>query len=93
MRVMRTYGIMLIGAAVWFGAVISVATSVAADEPAATGKVAPTKTKPAQPQYEFRVRHDPNGIGKFYMGREIAHVMGFAAAAWLEREEREDEER
>jgi precorrin-6B methylase 2 len=55
--------------------------------------VAPTKTKPAQPQYEFRVRHDPNGIGKFYMGREIAHVMGFAAAAWLEREEREDEER
>jgi ubiquinone/menaquinone biosynthesis C-methylase UbiE len=36
--------------------------------------------------------HDPNGIGKFYMGREIAHVMGFQASAWLERPEREKEE-
>jgi ubiquinone/menaquinone biosynthesis C-methylase UbiE len=36
--------------------------------------------------------HDPNGIGKFYMGREIAHVMGFPAADWLERPEREKEE-
>lgn len=45
------------------------------------------------PRYEFRADHDPNGIGKFYMGREIAHVMGFAAAPWLERPEREREER
>jgi precorrin-6B methylase 2 len=44
-------------------------------------------------RYEFRKDHDPNGIGKFYMGREIAHVMGYPAAAWLERSEREDEER
>jgi ubiquinone/menaquinone biosynthesis C-methylase UbiE len=36
--------------------------------------------------------HDPNGIGKFYMGREIAHVMGYPAANWLERPEREKEE-
>jgi precorrin-6B methylase 2/predicted small lipoprotein YifL len=43
-------------------------------------------------RYEFRGDHDPNGIGKFYMGREIAHVMGFAAAPWLERPEREREE-
>lgn len=43
-------------------------------------------------RYEFRADHDPNGIGKFYMGREIAHVMGFAAARWLERPEREREE-
>ncbi|MFN0124309.1 MAG: class I SAM-dependent methyltransferase, partial [Blastocatellia bacterium] len=42
--------------------------------------------------YEFRQRHDPNGIGKFYMGREIAHVMGHQGAAWLERPEREQEE-
>jgi ubiquinone/menaquinone biosynthesis C-methylase UbiE len=34
-----------------------------------------------------------DGIGKFYMGREIAHVMGWQAAAWLERNEREQEER
>jgi ubiquinone/menaquinone biosynthesis C-methylase UbiE len=44
-------------------------------------------------RYEFRKKHDPNGTGKFYMGREIALVMGFQAAEWLEREEREEEER
>ncbi len=43
-------------------------------------------------RYEFRREHDPNGIGKFYMGREIAHVMGAQAATWLERPEREAEE-
>ena len=43
-------------------------------------------------RYKFRVNHDPNGTGKFYMGREIAHVMGFAGAPWLERPEREREE-
>lgn len=43
-------------------------------------------------RYEFRDDHDPDGIGKFYMGREIAHVMGFQAAGWLERPEREKEE-
>ena len=44
------------------------------------------------PGYETRTPHDPNGIGKFYLGREIAHVMGHQAAAWLERPEREEEE-
>src|SRR6187401_796763 len=44
-------------------------------------------------RYEIRKEHDPNGIGKFYMGREIAHVMGHQAADWLERPEREKEER
>ena len=34
-----------------------------------------------------------DGIGKSYMGREIAQVMGFQGAQWLEREEREREER
>ena len=33
-----------------------------------------------------------NGIGKYYMGREIAHVMGFQGMEWLERPEREKEE-
>jgi len=44
-------------------------------------------------RYETRAEHDPNGIGKFYMGREIAHVMGHQAADWLERPTREEEER
>ncbi len=48
---------------------------------------------PAAARYEIRVQHDPNGIGKFYLGREIAHVMGHEAADWLERPEREKEER
>jgi SAM-dependent methyltransferase len=43
--------------------------------------------------YEKRAEHDRNGIGVFYMGREIAHVMGHQAADWLERPEREAEER
>ena len=38
--------------------------------------------------YETRATHDPDGIGKFYMGREIAYVMGHEGAAWLERRER-----
>lgn len=35
----------------------------------------------------------PDGIGKVYMGREISQIMGFQGAAWLERAEREKEER
>lgn len=42
--------------------------------------------------YEFRHVHDRDGIGKFYLGREIAHVMGHEAAEWLERPERDQEE-
>ena len=34
-----------------------------------------------------------DGIGKFYMDREISHVMGHRGAMWLERPEREREER
>ena len=45
-----------------------------------------------QGRYETRKVHDPDGIGKFYKGREIAHVMGFQAAGWLDRSEREKEE-
>jgi ubiquinone/menaquinone biosynthesis C-methylase UbiE len=43
-------------------------------------------------RYEWRAKHDRDGIGKFYMGREIAQVMGHLAATWLERPEREEEE-
>ena len=35
---------------------------------------------------------DYNGIGKWYLGREIAHVMGFQGMEWLNRPEREQEE-
>ena len=35
----------------------------------------------------------PDGIGRVYMGREIAQVMGYPGADWLERGSREREER
>ena len=35
---------------------------------------------------------DRFGTGKWYMGREIAHVMGYQGINWLERPEREKEE-
>ena len=44
-------------------------------------------------RYTYREIHDRNGIGKFYMGREIARVMGHQGMRWLERPEREEEER
>jgi len=34
----------------------------------------------------------PDGIGKFFHGREIAKVMGHPAIGWLERDDREKEE-
>lgn len=48
-------------------------------------------TRPASTRYEQRTP-SRDGIGKFYMGREISHVMGHLAAGWLERPEREREE-
>ena len=47
---------------------------------------------PTPPLYETRANHDPNGTGKFYMGREIAQVMGPGGIEWLDRPEREEEE-
>ena len=61
-------------------ALLTTAHLFAADPPAATNR------------YEFRAQHSRDGIGKFYMGREIAHAMGHQAADWLERPERDEEE-
>ncbi|MEM8484988.1 MAG: methyltransferase domain-containing protein [Bacteroidota bacterium] len=58
--------------------------------PACAQTEAPQTTENAD-RYETK-RASRDGIGKFYMGREISHVMGFAGAAWLERTERDAEE-
>src|SRR5688572_31490633 len=50
-------------------------------------------TRPVEARYETRTRASRDGIGEVYFGREIAHVMGHQAAGWLERPEREEEER
>jgi SAM-dependent methyltransferase len=47
-----------------------------------------------QPAARYRsVAPSADGIGKTHEGREIAGIMGWQGAAWLEREEREREER
>ena len=56
------------------------------------GTVAFAQITTQKPPYEKRSDHDPDGIGVFYMGREIAQVMGHQAADWLDRPEREAEE-
>ena len=47
----------------------------------------------AEPAGYTRGPASADGIGKRFMGREIAQVMGWQGAAWLERQEREQEER
>lgn len=49
----------------------------------------PTKSAP---RYEFYTPSS-DATGKVFMGREIAHVMSFQGASWLERQSREREER
>ncbi|MEO1340395.1 MAG: class I SAM-dependent methyltransferase [Cyanobacteria bacterium J06635_13] len=43
--------------------------------------------------YREKTIHNPDGIGKYYMSREIAHVMGHQAMMWLERESRQEQEK
>lgn len=78
----------------WALFAVLVTVSLTSDLPFAVGDEPEPKKDAAKPEdrYSFRKDHDPNGIGKFYMDREIAHVMGFAGMPWLERDEREEEE-
>ncbi|MBD0279502.1 MAG: class I SAM-dependent methyltransferase [Flavisolibacter sp.] len=41
--------------------------------------------------YTYRAA-TPGGTGKFYLGREIAHIMGASNSAWLDRDSRPQEE-
>ena len=51
--------------------------------------IAPTAV--ADIGYTYR-KGSADGIGKFYFGREIAHVMGASGSDWLERDDRNQEE-
>lgn len=44
-------------------------------------------------RYTFDKPSSNDGTGKYYLGRDIAQVMGHRGAGWLERNEREEEER
>jgi ubiquinone/menaquinone biosynthesis C-methylase UbiE len=52
---------------------------------------APSAKQPSR--YKTGASTDPGGSGKFFMNREIAMVMGHQGAAWLDRPQREKEER
>ena len=54
---------------------------------------APTTTPTTTAAIYEQRRPSYDGIGKVYMGREIAQVMGHQGADWLERPDREVEER
>ncbi|QJX45769.1 class I SAM-dependent methyltransferase [Hymenobacter taeanensis] len=51
-----------------------------------------TSVAPDSSGYERRAPKDLNGISKYYMGRQIAHVMGHEGSDWLERSDRQQEE-
>lgn len=74
---------------------LAVATAALALLNAACGADPPAPAA-ASPAAETHYRYGPgsgDGTGKFYMGREIAWVMGHQGADWLERDERRVEER
>ena len=54
--------------------------------------VTPGTAKTNHDYYQHRTVHSRDGIGKFYMGREIAKVMGHQQMLWLERPSRENEQ-
>jgi SAM-dependent methyltransferase len=62
-------------------------------KPPASGRKASGQTEAQQKDsiYTYK-RATKNGIGKVYKGREIAQVMGFSGAGWLERDTRNQEE-
>ena len=69
----------MLGAAAWILSMMSVWSQA----PTANVKGA---------EYQETAR-SPDGIGKVYLGREIAQVMGHQGARWLDRPERAEEER
>ena len=56
-----------------------------------TGLATEPESTNSPARYEFRIG-TPDGLGKWYLGREIAHFMSHQGAPWLERPEREEEE-
>ena len=73
----------------WFSLIVFVVAASGCG--AAYDEVGEDTTGSADRYTEKRASRD--GIGKVYMGREISHVMGHLGAGWLERPERERQER
>ena len=82
------------------GTGVALAQSACTQLPAETGTASvagqyTVTSSPAPPDtsgYETAPPRDPNGIARYYLGRQIAHVMGHEGADWLERSGRAKEE-
>jgi precorrin-6B methylase 2 len=66
----------------------SIGTLAAHAAPVFPSHVFSPNVAPIEAPYQQRIVHNPDGIGKVYMGREIAEIMGHTGAAWLERPSR-----
>ncbi|WP_018611502.1 class I SAM-dependent methyltransferase [Segetibacter koreensis] len=67
---------------VFFSVIFSFSTFVSAGQ---------SITRPADSIYTY-ADASSGGIGKFYLGREIAHIVSSSATTWLDRPDREQEE-
>ena len=90
----RRIAVTLAMALIMMGA-LAVGVRLAAARGAQAVNAAPVQVSSPPPpsRYEASAIHDPDGTGRFYMGREIAQVMGAGGMAWLDRPEREVQER
>lgn len=86
---MRTTALRTAGRA-WWTVLLLLAAGMGSAAETAPATNAPATNAP--PAYEYRPG-SPDGLGKWYLGREIAHYMSHQGAPWLERPEREEEER
>ena len=68
---------------------------LAQGNPAFAVEPAPTATqkKEVKASHYTKGPKSRDGIGKYYMGRQLSHVMGHLGASWLERPGRRKEER
>ena len=79
-----------------FALLVSATATAQKAAPQSAVQQTPPQAQSQAPQPSARYSRIPrtaDGIGKVDMGREIAGVMGWQGAAWLEREERQQEER
>ncbi len=75
-----------------FLAVVTIVTLLSVPSRAHAEPMPAAKDAPVMERYG-ETSPSPDGIGKTYLGREIAKVMGHQGAAWLDRTERAQEER
>ena len=85
-----------VGIIVLISTLLAIAIRANLGNPNTTANIPPANVSAdsvSQSVYQYKTPHSPDGIGKFYMGREIAQVMGHQGAGWLERSSRDSEEK